>query len=64
LIHNKQQSAPGRDCEQAEAGGPEMLVFNLTTLHLWDRVPAKFHEARVIAYTDDGYIKAKLIVVL
>ena len=41
-----------------------MLVFNLTTLHLWGRVLAKFQEARAIAYADDGYIKAKLSVAL
>ncbi len=41
-----------------------MLIFNLTIHHLWDRVLAKFPEARAIAYTDDGYIKAKLSIVL
>ncbi len=34
----------------------EMLVFNLTTVHLWGRVLAKFEEARAIAYADDGYM--------
>ena len=33
-----------------------MLVFNLTTVHLWGRVFAKFEEARAIAYADDGYM--------
>ena len=42
----------------------EMLVFNLTIHHLWGRLFAKFPEARAIAYADDGYIKAKLIVTL
>ncbi len=42
----------------------EMLIFNLTIHHLWGRVLAKFQEARAIAYADDGYIKAKLSVVL
>ncbi len=37
-----------------------MLIFNLTIHHLWDRILAKFPEARAIAYADDGYIKAKL----
>jgi hypothetical protein len=41
-----------------------MLVFNLTTLHLWGCVLAEFPEARAIAYADDGYIKAKLSVAL
>jgi hypothetical protein len=31
---------------------------------LWGRVLAKFQEARVIAYADDGYIKAKLSIAL
>ncbi len=39
-----------------------MLIFNLTTLHLWGRVLAKFPEARAIAYADDGYIKACILV--
>jgi hypothetical protein len=34
----------------------EMLVFNLTTSHLWGRVLTKFQESREIPYTDDGYI--------
>jgi hypothetical protein len=37
-----------------------MLIFNLTFHHLWDRVLPKFQESRVIPYTDDGYMKAKL----
>ncbi len=41
-----------------------MLIFNLTIHHLWGRVLEKFQEARVVAYTDDGYIKGKLSVVL
>ena len=41
-----------------------MLIFNLTILHSWGRVLAKFPEARAIAYADDGYIKAKLSVAL
>jgi hypothetical protein len=31
---------------------------------LWGRVLAKFPEARVIAYADDGYIKSKLSIAL
>ena len=41
----------------------KMLVFNMTTLHLWGCVLAKFPEARAIAYAD-GYIEAKLSVAL
>jgi hypothetical protein len=41
-----------------------MLIFNLTIHHLWVRVLAKFQEARVIVYAYDGYIKAKLSIVL
>ena len=41
-----------------------MLVFNLTTLHLWGCILSKFPEARTIAYADDGYIKVKLSVTL
>ena len=41
-----------------------MLIFNLTTLHLWGRVLEKFPEARAIGYVDDTYIKVKLSVVL
>jgi hypothetical protein len=37
-----------------------MLILNLTIHHLWVRVLTKFQEARVIVYTDDGYIKTKL----
>jgi hypothetical protein len=48
-----------------QQGDPlEMLIFNLTIHHLWDRVLAKFQEARAIAYADDGYIKAKLSITL
>ena len=48
-----------------QQGDPlEMLIFNLTIHHLWGRVLAKFQEARAVAYADDGYIKAKLSVVL
>ena len=44
-----------------QEGDPlEMLIFNLTIHHLWDRVLAKFQEARSITYPDDTYIKAKL----
>ncbi len=39
-----------------------MVVFNLTTLHLWGRVLEQFQE--VGTYVDDGYIKTKLSVVL
>ncbi len=42
----------------------EMLIFNLTIHHLWGRVLTKFQEARVITYSDDGYIKTKLSVTL
>jgi hypothetical protein len=46
-------------------GGPlEMLIFTLTIHNLWGGVLEKFQEVRVVAYTDDGYIKAKMIVVL
>ena len=41
-----------------------MLVFNLTIHHLWGRVLSKFPGDRVVAYVDDGYIKAKLSVSL
>jgi hypothetical protein len=37
-----------------------MLIFNLTVHHIWGRVLAKFQGARVVTYTDDGYIKGKL----
>ena len=48
-----------------QQGDPlEMLVFNLTIHHLWRRVLEKFPETRTVAYTDDGYIKGKLIVAL
>jgi hypothetical protein len=40
-----------------------MLIFNLTTLHLWGRVLGRgVFLARVLAYADDGYIKAKMSV--
>ena len=55
----------GKGKTGGQQGDPlEMLVFNLTTLHLWGSVLAKFPEDRVIAYADDGYIKAKLSVAL
>jgi hypothetical protein len=41
-----------------------ILVFNLTTLHLWGRVLAKFQETREVVCADDGYIKSKLSVSL
>jgi hypothetical protein len=48
-----------------QQGDPlEMLIFNLTSHHLWGRVLAKLQEARAIAYADDGYIKDKLRVAL
>jgi hypothetical protein len=48
-----------------QQGDPlEMLIFNLTIHHLWDRVLAKFQESRVISYADDGYIKSKLSITL
>lgn len=48
-----------------QQGDPlEMLIFNLTVHHIWRRVLAKFQEARVVAYADDGYIKGKLSVAL
>ncbi len=48
-----------------QQGNPlEMLIFNLTVHHIWGRVLAKFQGARAVAYTDDGYIKGKLSVVL
>jgi hypothetical protein len=62
LIH-KVHLAKGKTGGQQ--GDPlEMLIFNLTTHHLWGRVLAKFPEARTIAYADDGYIKAKLSIAL
>ena len=42
----------------------EILVFNLTTLHLWGCVLGKLPETSVIVYVDDGYIKTKLNVTL
>ncbi len=48
-----------------QEGDPlEMLIFNLTIHHLRGRVLSKFQESRAVAYTDDGYIKTKLNVVL
>ncbi len=48
-----------------QEGDPlEMLIFNLTIHHLWDRVLVKFPEARAIPYADDGYIKTKLSIPL
>jgi hypothetical protein len=41
-----------------------MLVFNLTTLHLWGRTLAKYPQAPALAYADDGYIKARMSVAL
>ena len=41
-----------------------MLIFNLTIHHLWGRVLAKYPQARVLAYADDGYMKTKLSVAL
>jgi hypothetical protein len=54
-----------RDKTGGQEGDPlEMLIFNLTIHHLWDRVLTKFQEARTITYDDDGYIKAKLSITL
>ncbi len=48
-----------------QQGDPlEMLIFNLTVHHIWERVLAKFQGARAVAYADDAYIKGKLSVVL
>ncbi len=41
-----------------------MLISNLTTLHVWGRVLAKFQEVRTITYEDDGYMKNNMIQVL
>jgi hypothetical protein len=41
-----------------------MLIFNLNIHDLRGRVLEKFQETRVVAYTDDGYIKGKLSVAL
>ena len=42
-----------------------MIVFCLTVHHLWGRTLNKHHQdACAVAYTDDGYIKAKLSVAL
>ena len=43
----------------------EMIVFCISIHHLWGRTLAKYQQhACAIAYADDGYIKAKLSVVL
>jgi hypothetical protein len=39
-----------------------MLIFHLTTLHLWGRTLAKYPQERALAYADDGYIKARMSV--
>ena len=54
--------------EKGKTGGQqgdplEMLVFILTTLHLWGCVLAKFQRLGRLRM-EDGYIKTKLIVVL
>ena len=54
------QDGPGGQQEEAL----EILIFNLTILHLWGRFLTRFPEDRAIVYTDDGYIKVKLSVVL
>ena len=42
-----------------------MIVFCLSIHHLWGRTLAKHNQdACVVAYADDGYIKAKLSVAL
>ena len=54
-----------KDKTGGQQGDPlKMLIFNLTLHHLWGRVLPKFQEARVVTYTDDGYIKVKLSVTL
>ncbi len=58
-----------RYTSQGKTGGQqgdplEMLIFNLTVHHIWGRVLAKFQGVRSVVYTDDGYIKVKLSVVL
>ena len=40
----------------------EMIVFNLTTLHLWTRKLPKNPQVRELACAGDGYIKDKKIV--
>ena len=49
-----------------QQGDPlEMIVFCLTIHHLWGRTLDKYNQdACAVAYADDGYIKAKLSVVL
>ena len=41
-----------------------MIIFNLTTLHLWGRTLSKYPQTRVFSYPDDGYIKTKWSVTL
>jgi hypothetical protein len=41
-----------------------MLISNLTTLHVWGRVLAKFQEVRTITYEDDGYMKTNMRVTI
>ena len=41
-----------------------MLIFYVSTLHLWGRTLAKYPQDRALAYADDGYIKAKVRVTL
>jgi hypothetical protein len=46
-----------------QEGDPlEMLVFNLTTLHLWSRKLTEYPQVRAFTYADDGYIKVKMSV--
>ena len=49
-----------------QKGDPvEMIAFCLSIHHLWGRTLAKhYQDACAVAYTDDGYIKAKLSVAL
>jgi hypothetical protein len=53
-----------------QPGDPlEMLIFNLTIHNLWGRVLTKYPQARTLrwlykGYADDGYIKARMSVVL
>ena len=52
-----------KDKTGGQQGDPlEMLIFNLTTLHLWGRTLAKYPQVRGLPYVDDGYIKTKLSV--
>ena len=43
-----------------QGDSPEFMVFCLVTLHLWGHIFSKFPEIKVLAYTDDGNIIAKL----